>query len=148
MINNIKAGEYMYETLECDKQYNSDYSKDLRDLLRKKKEILKKEIEEMRNDYIFSPSPRIYKIKVHQISTLIIKWIGIKINFNNLDDEYITHIAFKSDMIKNLKNELEDRSYYENEIRYYFTKRRINKLIETIEEEIIELFYDYACLVK
>ena len=44
MVNDIKVGEYIYETLECDKQYNSDYSKDLRDLLRKKKEILKKEI--------------------------------------------------------------------------------------------------------
>ena len=107
--------------------------------------VIMKENEEMRNDYIFSP--RIYKIKVHQISTLIIKWIGIKINFNNLYNEYATHIAFKSDMIKDLKNELEDRSYYENEIRYYFTKRRINKLIETIEEEIIELFYDYACKI-
>ena len=104
--------------------------------------VILKEIEEMRNDYIFSP--RIYKIKVHQISTFIIKWLNIKINFNNLDDEYIAHISFKSDMLKNLKNELEDRSYYENEIRYYFTKRRINKLIETIEEEIIELFYDYG----
>lgn len=105
--------------------------------------VTMKEIKEMRNDYIFSP--RIYKIKVHQISTFIIKWINIKTNFNGLCNEYIAHIAFKSDMIKDLKNELEDRSYYENEIRYYFTKRRINKLIETIEEEIIELFYDHAC---
>lgn len=104
--------------------------------------IIITEIEKLWNykdDYNYSK--RVYKLKLHQMCNFIIKLIN---NNNNSDDENIVYITFTYNMIIYFKNELKDRSYYENVITHYFSKRRINKLIEYSEEQIIESFHDYV----